>query len=99
MLPLLFTDLDGERMRLGFIPKDMDDRWFIFFENGWLYFHRSWTGDCIFGVKLDGFPGGVRVTDAWASRDTSRYNSPGAEVETAQIESLVRECLLADRAL
>jgi hypothetical protein len=31
-LPLLFSDAEGERMRLGHIPEDMDDKWFIFFE-------------------------------------------------------------------
>lgn len=48
-LPLIFDDTEGEKLRLGHIPEDMDDKWFIFFEKGWLYFYRSWTGDCIFG--------------------------------------------------
>jgi len=39
------------------------------FENGRLDFHRSWTEVCIFGVRLDGSPNGIRVTDAWVSGD------------------------------
>lgn len=88
-LPLHFTDCEAETLRLGFIPRDMDDRWFIFFEDGWLYFHRSWTGDCIYGVRLDGTPSGVRVVDAWASRDRDRYNSPGIEDETRRVADLL----------
>lgn len=51
------------------VPQDRDDNWFIFFENGRLDFHRSWTEVCIFGVRLDGSPNGIRVTDAWVSGD------------------------------
>ncbi|WP_223257705.1 hypothetical protein [Pectobacterium peruviense] len=40
----LFTDAEAEQMRQGIIPKQMEDKWFIYFEDGWLRFHRSWTG-------------------------------------------------------
>ena len=93
-LPLLFSDEEGERLRFGHIPADMDEKWFIFFEDGWLYFHRSWTSDCIFGVKLDGSPAGVRVVEAWASRDRQRYNPQGIEQEKQLIIDLIRSRLL-----
>jgi hypothetical protein len=91
----MLTDVDGERLQLGHIPEDMDDGWFIFYERGWLYFHRSWTGDCIFGVKFDGSPMGVRAVEAWASRDNERYRSPGIEPEKQLIVDLIRSRLLA----
>jgi hypothetical protein len=72
----------------------MDDRWFIFFESDWLYFHRSWTGDCIFAVRLGPSPIGVRIIDAWASRDRERYNSPGVESETEVLHQLITTKLL-----
>ena len=76
---MLFSDLEGERMQQGHIPDDMNDKWFIFFENGWLHFHRSWTGAHIYALRLDGSPGGVRFVEGWASRDEEQYNSPGIE--------------------
>ena len=82
-------------MRFGHIPEDMDDKWFIFFEKGWLYFHRSWTGACIYGVRLDGSPNGVRVIDCWASRDRAHYNSPGLEHDKEMVQSLIRSRLLS----
>ena len=69
----IFSDAAGDRMRGGHVPVDMYDRWFIYFENGWLHFHRSWTGAHIFALRLDGCPAGVRVVDAWASRDLKQY--------------------------
>lgn len=74
----LFSDAEADRMKQGFVPRDMDDRWFVYFEDGWLNFHRSWTGAHIYALKLDGCPVGVRVVDGWVSRDAD-YRSPGIE--------------------
>ena len=86
----VFTDAQGERMRQGHVPTDMDDKWFIFFENGWLHFHRSWTGAEIFALKLDGSPAGVRVVDGWASRAEEQYRSSGIERDQELILTLIR---------
>jgi hypothetical protein len=93
-LELLFTDAEGERLMLGHIPRNMEDKWFIFFEAGWLYFHRSWTGHCIYGVRLDGSPVGVGVVESWASRDRSQYNTLGVEAEKRLIAQLISFKLL-----
>jgi hypothetical protein len=94
-LSFTFSDADGDRLRLGHVPEDMDDKWFIYFENGWLYFHRSWTGACIFGLCLDGFPGGVRVVESWASRDEEHYNSIGVEQERELVLQLIETRLIS----
>jgi hypothetical protein len=94
-LPLLFSDEEADRIQRGHLPTDMDDKWFIFFEEGWLYFHRSWTGHCIFGVRLDGSPNGVRVVEAWASRDKEQYNSPGMETDLRLVQQLIETRLLS----
>lgn len=73
----------------------MDDKWFIFFEDGWLYFHRSWTGSCIYGLKLDRGPEGVRVADGWVTRDRGQYNSPGVEKEMEILQGVIAAKLLA----
>jgi hypothetical protein len=55
----------------GYVPHDMDDKWFAFFEEPWLFLHRSWTGFGIFQVRFeDG-----RVAEAWVSRDPEQYTS------------------------
>ena len=94
-LTLLYSDAEGERIRLGYIPQDMDDKWFIFFENGWLYFYRSWTGACIFGIHLEGSPNGIRVVDAWVSGDKEHYRSPSPEHDARLIEQLISSLLLS----
>ena len=37
-----------DQISRGLMPEEMEDKWFIYEENYWVYFHRSWTGICIF---------------------------------------------------
>ena len=37
----LFTDEEFEKLSLGLVPAQMEDKWFIYFAEGWLRFHRS----------------------------------------------------------
>jgi hypothetical protein len=86
----IFSDAAADRMRGGHVPVDMDDRWFIYFEDGWLHFHRSWTGAQIFAIRLDGCPLGVRVIEGWASREPEQYRSPSIEHDRQMVVGLIR---------
>ncbi|MDH5630790.1 MAG: hypothetical protein OEY96_11625 [Gammaproteobacteria bacterium] len=90
----IYTNLDAEKMMKGFIPEDMDDKWFIYFENRWLYFHRSWTGHCIFKLKLDCSPTGARVMETWVTRNQLHYKSSGSEDELSMLSALIDNLLL-----
>lgn len=43
-----YAAAQAEAIRFGSIPWQMEDKWFIFYEDGKLFFHRSWTGLCVF---------------------------------------------------
>ena len=32
------------RLKAGLIPQTMEDKWFVYYEEPELFFHRSWTG-------------------------------------------------------
>ena len=53
-----FSMEDLERIRWGFTPREMEEKWFIVVENEQLFFHRSWTGHLVFVASLapDGIP-------------------------------------------
>lgn len=89
-----FNDLQGERMQQGYVPRDMDDKWFIYFEAGWLNFHRSWTGHCIYQLKLDGSPAGVRVIESWVNSNRDQNNVPDLEKNREILNSLIDNYLL-----
>jgi hypothetical protein len=54
---------------LGCIPRDMDDRWFIYLEGEWVHLHRSWTGFCIYQVRLEAV-GSSYIDRALLGRET-----------------------------
>jgi hypothetical protein len=54
-----FSAEDLERLRWGFVPRVMEDKWFILAEGSSLRFYRSWTGQFCYSARLtdDGIDG------------------------------------------
>lgn len=69
-----FDGAEWKALRLGVIPEEMEDKWFIYEEGGWLSFHRSWTGFCVYRVGLREIPAGGEIAEAWANRDPEQYS-------------------------
>jgi hypothetical protein len=90
-----FTDAEAEHLMLGLIPQEMEDKWFAYFEDGWLRFHRSWTGYCIYALRLDGSPSGVRVLESWANRNPQQYTGTDVAEDRARVRSLIDRLLRA----
>jgi hypothetical protein len=100
----VFTDAEVELLVLGLIPKGMEDKWFVYFERpayrgpayrqGWLLFHRSWTGACIYGLQLEGSPAGARVVDSWVSRDPAQYKGTEVDYDRKLLRFLIDAFLL-----
>ena len=58
-----------ERINRGVIPEAMEDKWFIYFEEPYLYLHRSWTGQPVYRLKFDTIDNGYTVSEALLSSD------------------------------
>jgi hypothetical protein len=67
----------AEHARLcdGLVPEEMEDKWFIVFDGGALWFHRSWTGLCVYRVRFAEEDGRFRVSEAIMNRDPAQYRS------------------------
>ena len=89
-----FDDLEAEQLAAGFIPREMEDKWFIFFENGLLHMHRSWTGYCIYRVQFEDGPDGCRATEAIVNDDPDQYRANGDPREIESLRALIRILLL-----
>src|SRR5262245_41473572 len=61
------------RISAGRVPEVMEDKWFIFFEDPWLYCHRSWTGSCIWQVQFEQIDGRFRIAQVFANRNAEEY--------------------------
>ena len=64
-----FSREEMERIRHGVVPEEMEDKWFIYWRDDALFFHRSWTGYCVYVVRF--VPDGEiwRMTRADVNRD------------------------------
>jgi hypothetical protein len=89
-----FTNEEAERMMLGLIPEEMEDKWFIYYEEGWLRFHRSWTGAFIYALQLDSSPAGVQVADSWVNRNQQQYTASDIAYDRRLVRFLIDAFLL-----
>jgi len=81
---LSFSEEQYLKLQKGLIPQKMEDKWYINFENDWLYFHRSWTGAEILRteiIKENSESEGMKysIKEFYAERDEGE-NSGGDDV-------------------
>ena len=91
---LEFTQEEYDRLAIGLIPLDMEDKSFIFLEDGWLYFHRSWTGICIYQLRLEKSGFNHQVAEAWVNRDLNQYKVSDDAYDVALLSFLIDNFLL-----
>lgn len=95
--PHFYDPEDVIRMKRGFIPKDMDQKWFIYCTDEYIFFHRSWTGNLIYKVYIYEGPDGEWVlTSAEINRDPEQYGGTDAAEDERIIFELIDECLFKD---
>jgi hypothetical protein len=92
-----FTQQEYAQIAYGAIPEQMEDRWFIFLEDKTLFFHRSWTGYCIFQVTLVQRNASYAIADVLVSRDTSQYSGSTDAYDQQQLLFLIDNLLLGQR--
>ena len=85
----LWTDEEMERIRRGYIPQIMDEKWFIFVEDDRLYAHRSWTGFGIYEATFAPVEGGYVIEAAVVTSDDATYSPPSDRDESVILEALI----------
>jgi hypothetical protein len=72
-----FTAEQFGKITCGLVPEEMEDKWFIFFENDWLFFHRSWTGHMTYKLRItrDEQEEDYSIKEFWVERDDSIYSN------------------------
>src|SRR6478672_8534096 len=85
-------------MQSGFVPEDMDDRWFVYWQSDTLFFHRTWSGFCIYVVRFAGEGDSYRMIDADVNRDPKQYRGTNDDHDAKMIEFLINVLLLKQEA-
>ncbi len=91
-----FSKKEFEKISFGLIPLDMDDKWFVFLEENILYFHRSWTGKCIYEIHFQSENEVFKASEVWANRDAEQYKETNNEYDEKLLVFLVENLLLGN---
>jgi hypothetical protein len=89
-----FDAAGWDALQEGVIPEEMEDKWFIYEEGGWLNFHRSWTGFCVYRVGLRKTPAGCEIAEAWVNRDKEQYTCADDAYDAQLLSWLIDVVLL-----
>jgi ADP-ribosyl-[dinitrogen reductase] hydrolase len=90
-----FTPAELDLIRTGVVPEEMEDKWFVYWRDDQLHFHRSWTGFCVYVVDFDTDEG--RMVRALVNRDPDQYSQTDDQLDAELIAYLI-DVLLLGRA-
>jgi hypothetical protein len=89
-----FAPDEFEVLSRGVVPREMEDRWFIYFENDTLSLHRSWSGVCIYKVTIEREGEGGVVRTAIANRAPEQYSQTDDAYDARMLQFLIGSLLL-----
>lgn len=81
----------AERLRRGYIPAEMEERWFTYYEDNVLYAHRSWTGSLIFVVTFHPDGEDLRATQTLVNQDREVFGFTDERELRHMVEGLILE--------
>ena len=90
-----FTSGEMNRIKRGFIPTVMEEKWFIFFKRNRLYFHRSWTGYCVFVAHFKRRQEGFILNLIEANRNRRQYTEQDDAYDAKLVSDIIDNFLLA----
>lgn len=70
---IYFSESQFVLLTKGLLPASMDDKWFVFYEGGFLSVHRSWTGRGIYKTEIIREENDYFITGFWVERDAQTY--------------------------
>ena len=93
-LDRVYSEKEMELIRQGVVPEEMEDKWFIFWQDDALHFHRSWNGHCLFIVRFAKEDKGWRMVEAEVNRDPEQYRETNDDNDAKLIPYLIDILLL-----
>jgi hypothetical protein len=75
----------------------MEDKWFIFFEDPYLFFHRSWTGAPAYKLTISRTSTGYEVQAAHSAIEFAQGQEMDSIYQAELLDFLVSNFLLGER--
>jgi len=95
-IELSFAQNHFEKIKQGFFPRAMEDKWVIYYSRSVLYFHRSWTGYRIYTVKILRHENGYAIREFYVERNANIYSNTDDNEDIATITFLIANLLGID---
>lgn len=89
-----FSRPEIQRIQEGLIPEQMEDKWFIYWHDDRPFFHRSWTGFCIYVVRFAADGDSYQMIEADLNRDPAQYRETSDSRDAKMINYLIDVLLL-----
>jgi hypothetical protein len=90
---LTFNDEQYQKLILGLKPKQMENRWRIYFEDDTLCFLRSWTGFPIFFAKIQKEDNLYHIKEFLAERNPEKYRNTNDDYDINAISELIKKII------
>ena len=84
-------DEDMKTIEMGHIPDCMEDKWFMYCEDGHIRWYRSWTGTCIFDAAYERDGEYTVIDSVTINRDPSQFSSTDDEADAYLFLALMAE--------
>ena len=94
----VYTNQEMARIFRGFVPHSDDDKWVMYYEDGILFMHRSWTGFCIYRVCFTPIETGWAVADVLVNRHPQQQYLQGDDAAEARFLLEMIDCHLTRSA-
>ncbi len=94
-----FSSWEMSAIRRGVVPREMEEKWFIYWKNEKLFFHRSWTGFCIYVVHFVADGDDYKMIKADVNRDQKQYKETNDQKDVELISYLIDVLLLHREAV
>ncbi len=87
------TDEQMKKIELGHIPDDMGDHWFMYCDEEYIRYYRSWTGLCVFVARYEKVENGYKICELTIPNDAFRED---CDIRFEKESMLFLHLLMAD---
>ena len=93
----VFTGEEFARLKTGLIPQQMEDKWFIYYEEPHLFFHRSWTGKPVYRLTIKSTPKEAQIVEVLWSKDLEAASNADPNYQAQLVDFLLSNLLLGQQ--
>lgn len=89
------TDFELYLIGRGYVPVEMEDKWFVYREMSRVWFRRSWTGIPIYRIEIEDRISPARIARVVINGDPKQFQPAGDNAsDIEQLRTLVEDLLL-----